>query len=391
MGLYKRGKYYWMTYSLPNGKRIRESTGATSKKQAEDAYAKRRADAVLGRFNETGNSMRSFGEMVDKYKACYTDARTYYCRARDVSIFKNIIRFLVRDQIDRKVSRKMKFAEIRPHIDRVKITYISHCIGEYEQWRKMEGAAPASIMKELGLLRRMFNVARKQWKWQIVNPVSEIELPKVRNERVRYLDKEELQRLFYTLRQDQYSWIRSLVIVSLFTGLRLTNTCQLKWSEVDLSNRSIRKEADQMKNQDYLGIPLSEVVFRALFNLAQDKKHPTYVFADQQGRIAYDRKVQRAFQKILKEAKIDNFHWHDLRHSFASTLSQAGVNLRDIAELLGHRDMRMTRRYAHLNLESLRNAVKKLDGTALPQIEQSVVEDEGNLIDISILNERSEE
>jgi len=72
-------------------------------------------------------------------------------------------------------------------------------------------------------------------------------------------------------------------------------------------------------------------------------------------------KAQRAFRKALKAAKIPNFHFHDLRHCYCSYLRQQGVDLHTIASLAGHTDLRMTQRYAHLNVDNLRDAVTKLE------------------------------
>jgi integrase len=71
--------------------------------------------------------------------------------------------------------------------------------------------------------------------------------------------------------------------------------------------------------------------------------------------------VQRAFRRLLKKAKVEDFRFHDMRHTFASYLRQRGVDLHTIATLLGHKDLRMTQRYAHLSLDPLRDAISKLD------------------------------
>jgi integrase len=217
-------------------------------------------------------------------------------------------------------------------------------------------------------LRRIFNIARKNWKWKIPNPVSDIELPKIINSRVRYLDESEKERLFKTLDQIKETWLKSCVTIAIDTGLRLSNICYLQWSEVNLFNRSIVIAAEKMKNADYIGIPLTEracQTFRAL----QSVKATGYVFHDNGQRI-YPVKVQRAFKKALTVAKIDNFHFHDLRHCYCSYLRQRGVDLHTIACLAGHRDLRITKRYAHLNVDNLREAVAKLESITIGKTER---------------------
>ncbi|HBR17590.1 MAG TPA: hypothetical protein DD725_08305, partial [Deltaproteobacteria bacterium] len=157
----------------------------------------------------------------------------------------------------------------------------------------------------------MFNVARKQWKWKIVNPVSEIELPKVRNERVRYLDPQENRSLFEALRKAPEKWLEPFIIIAMDTGLRLTNVCDLLWAEVNLFSGIITIEAEKMKNDDYIGIPLTERASQALKELHKVQCVSGHVF-HHEGQKLYDRKVQRAFNKALQAAEIKNFHFHDL-------------------------------------------------------------------------------
>lgn len=239
---------------------------------------------------------------------------------------------------------------------------IEHTIGGYEQFRKVKGVSSATVVKELGLLRTMFNIARKQWRWKVDNPVSDIKLPRVRNERVRYLSEDEYKRLFEALDSSEDKWLKPLITIAIDTGLRLCNICELKWSEVNFFSRMITIDADAMKNDDYLGIPLTDRAFHILKDLRKTQCLSGHVFHDN-GQILYDRKVQRAFRKVLKKASIENFHFHDLIHTFASYLRQKGVDLHTISKLLGHKDLRMTKRYAHLNVDSLRSAISRLNFT----------------------------
>jgi integrase len=122
----------------------------------------------------------------------------------------------------------------------------------------------------------------------------------------------------------------------------------------------IAMDAEVMKNKDYLGIPLSDRAFAVFRELSKTRSISGYVFHENGTRV-YDRKVQRAFRRALNDAGIIDFHFHDLRHTFASYMRQKGVDLHAISTLLGHKDLRMTKRYAHLNVDSLRRAVSVLD------------------------------
>lgn len=271
----------------------------------------------------------------------HTDTKDYYQKRRDKSIFKHL---------------KSYFGEDATLQD------VENTIGSFEQWRRGQNKKPATIVKELGLLRRMFNIAREQWKWKVSNPVSEIELPKVRNERVRYLSGDEYRRLFEALDNSEDAWLKPCVIIAIDTGLRLTNVCDLLWAEVNLFSRVITISAEKMKNNDHLGIPLTERAFQILREIQKVKCLSGHVFHDK-GEKLYDRKVQRAFKKALRKAEITDFHFHDLRHTFASYLRQSGVDLHTISKLMGHKDTRMTNRYSHLSVDTLRDAITKLDVT----------------------------
>ncbi|HEX8949033.1 MAG TPA: site-specific integrase [Dissulfurispiraceae bacterium] len=157
-------------------------------------------------------------------------------------------------------------------------------------------------------------------------------------------------------------WLKPFVIIALETGLRLTNLCNLLWSEVNLFNGMITIDAEKMKNRDFIGIPLTDAAFTTLKELQKIRSLSDHVFHDN-GEKLYDRKVQRAFKMALKAAEIEDFHFHDLRHTFASFHVQSGTDLFVVQKLLGHKDGRMTQRYAHLSADYLKAAVRRLNGS----------------------------
>jgi len=341
MGLYRRkdSQVWWMTYNA-NGKRQRDPTGTENKKLAEKIHAKVLVDLQEGKWFENQAKKKTLKEMIERYGSEYTDSKGYHQKTRDKFVFKALYAFLGENCTLGDVENK---------------------IGGYEMFRKSK-VKPATILKELGLLRRMFNVARKQWKWKIPNPVSEIELPKVSNSRVRYLDHGEHERLFMALDAIEEKWLKPFVTLDLETGLRLSNLYNLQWSEVNLFTKLITISADKMKNKDNLGIPLTDVAYNTIRELQRVQSISHYVFHDN-GKKLYSMKVQRAFKKALKLAKIEDFHFHDLRHTFASKCVQRGVALYAVQKLLGHKDGRMTQRYAHLSPAYLRDEVAKLNVT----------------------------
>jgi integrase len=211
----------------------------------------------------------------------------------------------------------------------------------------------------------MFNLARRQWKWKVSNPVTDIMLPDDSKKRVRYLSVDEYKRLYEQLDISPILWLEPIVNTAIGSGLREGNLINLQKNEVKLDEQSVEIDAEKMKNDEYLGNPLSEVAFESLRSLIEsDKADSSYVFHDN-GEKLYDRKVQRAFAKVVSDAGIEDFHFHDLRHCFGSYLRQNGVPLDIIVKLMNHKDSRMTQRYAHLNVESLRGPMKVLDSALL--------------------------
>jgi len=349
VGLYKRNKVWWYTV-VHRGQRIQESTKTENKKLAERVYAKVLFDVQEGRWFENKAKRKTLKEMIARYEKEYTESKTYYQKKRDKSVFKHLFGFLGEHCTLEDVGNK---------------------IGGYEMFRKSK-VRPSTILKELALLRRIFNVARKQWKWKIPNPISDIELPKVNNARVRYLTDAEHVRLMTTLDHVEERWLKPFVIIALETGLRLSNICDLTWDEVNMSIRMIVISAEKMKNKDYIGIPISEDAYNTFRDLQRIRSISSSVFHDN-GEKLYPVKVQRAFRKVLKKAGIDDFRFHDLRHTFASSLVQSGVDMYAVQKLLGHRDSRMTQRYSHLSVEYLREAIsrKKKSATNLLHSEGS--------------------
>ena len=334
------------------GRKVERSLDTDIKRIAEQRYAKIVSEIIDGTYFNNLIRKRTLREMIDRFKAEQTEARGYYQKARDKSIFKHLFEFFGEQATLQEVERT---------------------VGGYEYHRRKQKKKAATIVKELGLLRRMFNVARKQWKWNIANPVTDIELPTVRSERVRYLSADEYSRLFKALDNAPEKWLKACVTIAIDTGLRLSNVCNLKWDEVNLFSRMIVISAEKMKNADYIGMPLTERVAQTLKELQKVKSLSGYVLHEN-GEKLYYVKIQRAFRNALKAAEITNFRFHDLRHTFASYLRQRGVDLHTIATLAGHRDLRMTKRYAHLNVDSLRDAVAKLETTTILLQQGSVKE-----------------
>jgi integrase len=145
----------------------------------------------------------------------------------------------------------------------------------------------------------------------------------------------------------------------LSTGGRKIEIWGLSWKDVDLQNGFITFE--ETKNDEPRSVPLTGHAFELMMERSKVPRIDTdLVFpsrVDQQKHFDF----RRPFQMALRTAKIENFRWHDLRHCAASYLVMAGIDMRTVAEILGHKTMQMTQRYTHLSPEHLKDAVAKMN------------------------------
>jgi integrase len=215
------------------------------------------------------------------------------------------------------------------------------------------GRSDATVNRYLGTLKAAFYLALKNGKVER-NPVSLVKLRKENNKRIRYLTEEEEAVLFRVLPHEYHP----LVLVALQTGMRKSEQLRLNWADIDF--RLSRLTVRQSKSGEARHIPMNTVVTQTLQSLPRMIHNP-YVF--------YGRKVGEEFKngiknsdwkKYLKQAGIEDFRWHDLRHTFASRLVMRGVNLLTVSKLLGHSSTEVTERYAHLAPSYLNNAVDTL-------------------------------
>jgi integrase len=173
-----------------------------------------------------------------------------------------------------------------------------------------------------------------------------------RNWRLRFLSKEEIPMLINPCEHH----LRPIEVTALNTGMRKGEILALKWEQVDLRHGFIF--LTDTKNNERRDIPINQTLRDTLEILPRHITSP-YVFWQGKGERYMD--VRRSFRSALKRAGIKDFVFHDLRHTFASHLVMAGVDLTTIKELLGHKTLAMTMRYAHLAPSHKKKAVEELD------------------------------
>jgi integrase len=227
---------------------------------------------------------------------------------------------------------------------------------------RLQGARAATANRELAFLKRVFNVAITDGLVD-ANPVRAVRMLKENNARVRFLTEDEETRLREAMR-DRY-W--PLVVVALHTGLRQGEQLGLCWEHVDFATGIITVR--HSKSGDARRLPMNDVARETLRGLAGRLPSP-WVFPSRTGESPLHAKnfLRRVFLPAVRGAGIENFRWHDLRHTFASRLVMAGVDLRTVQELLGHKTLAMTLRYSHLSpahqLDAVQRLTRRPTGTA---------------------------
>ncbi len=228
-------------------------------------------------------------------------------------------------------------------------------IEKYRKERKDVGKSDATVNRELQALRHLFNKAIA-WRKAQHNPVRQIKLRKEENSRVRFLTEEEEASLLETCSSN----LRAIVIAALNTGFRRGELLSLTWGDIDFVRGLITVQAGYAKNGERRTIPMSgEELRQLLTGLKTSADNAGKVFLNSNGE-AY-KLVSTVFDEAVERANITDFHFHDLRHTFASRLIMAGVDLRTVQILMGHKTIAMTLRYSHLSPDHLRGAVEKLN------------------------------
>lgn len=221
---------------------------------------------------------------------------------------------------------------------------------------------PATVVRYLSHLSHLFTIACKEWEWVLENPVRKISKPSVSPGRVRYLEKEEIKKLLECTQQSKSKELFAVVVFALGTGMRLSEIMHLRWNQVDIVNEVIKLSTS--KNGDPRFIPMKGLVLDLVKAKAekQGTKASDYLFPS-----PYNPKqpvdIRSAWETAIKKSGIQDFRFHDLRHTTASHLAMSGKGLHDIASLLGHKDLQVTRRYAHLSNAHKAKMVSELNTT----------------------------
>jgi integrase len=346
----KRGKTYQIDYFDPGGKRIRKSF--KKKKDAAAELGKRVSLMAEGRYLDVKKDYKTtFGELVAKYRENHRHQKSYKTK-----------RFFIKNALDysgeNTLLANIKYVGLE--------TYRNHL----KQKTTMHGTIreDSTVNRAVSCLRHMFTKA-VEWEMVEQSPFDKGKTLHIKenNQRMRFLTEDEIDRLL----SECIPPIRNLVECALNSGMRRGEILGLKWNQI----RNGFIYLKETKTSNPRQIPINDTLDE-MFKRIKSEQNPSknvvglngkpikgfksdYVFRRNGKPYKY---ITNTYNAGVRRAGIEDFTFHDLRHTFASQLLMKGGTLKDVQELLGHKTMTMTLRYAHLSQEHKRKAVNLLNG-----------------------------
>lgn len=345
-GIYKRGNAYWIRYTGIDGKQKREAVGREKGyKDAQSKLADRQYVISLGKEPEIKHIPNyAFRKLAEQYKEWSKRQKSHRSKG-----------FMIGQLTD-------KFGDLP-------LKRFTTMLVEQYQGERLARNKPATVNRLIATLSHMFT---KAVEWEMVEPeiqkkIRAAKMLKENNKRLRYLSKEECRVLLEKCNE----YLKPIVVTALNTGMRRGEILSLKWEQVDLKHGFIL--LSDTKNGERREIPINGTLREVLQNLPSQFLGG-YVFGEireiereEQGRIVTTKvvvpylEVKKSFHNALRHAKITDFRFHDLRHTFASHLVMSGVDITTVSRLLGHKSLTMTLRYSHLAPAHMVKAVEMLD------------------------------
>jgi integrase len=319
MSLYKRkdSSIWWVRFTH-KGKRVQQSSGTPDREKAEEYEAKLKA-SLWEQVRLGAKPIYKWNDAVVRYLG---ETKHKASQVSDIDHLRWLDQYLNGVELQ---------AIKRDLLDRISAA------------KQGTGVTNGTVNRVLAVIRAILRKACNEWEWLDRVPVVRM-LPEP-TKRVRWITRNEADRLIAELPPH----LADMVRFSLETGLRRANVTGLQWSQVDLVRRTAWIHPDQAKARKAIPVPLSSVAVSVLRR--QIGKHRAYVFTFNGKPVTQVN--TKAWHKALKRVGIENFRWHDLRHSWASWHVQEGTPLHVLQELGGWSSPDMVQRYAHLSSEHL--------------------------------------
>jgi len=329
MKLYQRGRIWYLTFYV-RGRRVQESTGTADHRKAEKFYARRLSEIERGEYAQSARvTLAQFGQQ-------YMD----YAKANKRSWIR-----------DEQIMTQLNLALGTTMLSDIGALQIER----YKLDRLKESVSPATVNREVALLKHMFNLAEH---WQLFfgrNPVKGVKFLDEDNLQTRSLSEAEEEKLI----QCCSPYLQDLVVFAINTGLRHGEILNLKWGEVDLEHATIKMMV--RKNRRMLEVPLNDAALKVV-NGWLGMRRCEYVFYNPETGGQW-KDLWLGLKKACRKAGLKDVTWHTFRHTFASRLTRNGADLVTVKELLGHSSVSVTMRYAHTNRDAKKRAVDLIAGS----------------------------
>ncbi len=327
MSLFKRSDSpnWWIKLTTRSGPPIQRSTGTPDKLKAQ--------------------------ELHDKLKASLWDQERLGVKP-ERSWREAVVRWL--EETSEKATHKndkAKLIWLHPFLGDRNLGEINLDVIDQIRSARLKDVSKATTNRYLALVRAILRRARDEWEW--IDKVPKVRLFKETSSRERSLTPEQAKLLLRELPEHQ----REMVLFSLATGLRQSNVVKLEWGQVNLELHHAWVLGWQSKNRHPITVPLNDVAMGVLQR--QIGKHPQRVFTNRGKPIAWAN--TKKWRATLKRLGIEDFRWHDLRHTWATWQRQAGTPTHELQKLGGWRSGVMVERYAHLAPDHLAHAAARLN------------------------------
>ena len=328
MSLFKRkdSPYWWVKLTPRSGPAIQRSTGTADKVAAQEYH--------------------------DKLKASLWDQERLGIKPKR-SWREAVVKWL--EETSEKATHKEDIKKLRwldAYLGKLNLDEITLDVIDRIRSARLKVGSKGTCNRYLALVRAILRRARDDWEW--VDKVPRVRLFKESNSRERSLTVDQAKRLLDELPEHQ----REVVLFALATGLRQSNVLKLEWRQVNLELSHAWIDGWQSKNRRPISVPLNEAALTVLRR--QIGKHPDRVFTFRGEPL--NTANTRAWQAARRRAGIENFRWHDLRHTWATWQRHAGTPTHELQQLGGWRSAAMVERYAHLAPDHLAVAASRLDG-----------------------------
>ena len=344
MAIFKRsGSPHWQIgFSTPNGQRIRRTSGTEDKQAAKQLDVKLQAEiwaqqhlgkkppklwieAVIRWINEKEGVKKSL--VTDKFHLRW---------------LSSYLDKLTLDQIDKSI--------------------VTHLIEERKKSGKSgRPISNSTVNRMLEVIRAILKRAQTDWEW--IDSTVQIKLLPKPLPRDRWETPEKIEELFNELPEHQ----QDVLIFDVATGLRKGNVLSLEWPKVDFQRKHAYIESGNSKSKKAIPVPLNDLAMAILTKrYLADDKHQRWVFTYKGRRLK--QVSTKAWRNALQRAGIDDFKWHDLRHTWASWHVKNGTSLQSLKELGGWSSIQMVLRYAHLSSDHLKEDAERVSDAKLTQL-----------------------